>query len=101
MGTGAGRSSDGFDGMLPGRGSGFTRGGAGTVGGPVGVVVVGTGVVGPGFDEAPGFPAGGSGVVLFAGGEVPPPGMLNGADTGAFCDDVPFDPCEELGFRRE
>ena len=45
--------------MLPGRGSGFTRGGAGTVGGPVGVVVVGTGVVGPGFDEAPGFPAGG------------------------------------------
>ena len=65
------------------------------------MVVVGTGGVGPGFDEAPGFPAGGSGVVLFAGGEVPPPGMLSGADTGAFCDDVPFDPCEELGLRRE
>jgi hypothetical protein len=56
------------------------------------VVVAGTGGVGPGFDEAPGFPAGGSGVVLFAGGDVPPPGMLNGAVAGTLCDDVPFDP---------
>jgi hypothetical protein len=72
----------------------------GAVGGAV-VVVVGTGSVGTGFDEAPGFPAGGSGVVLFAGGAAPPPGMLSGVDTGVLCDDVPFDPCEELGLRRE
>ena len=90
--------------MFPGRGNGFTRGGAGTVGGTVGAVVdvvVGTGGVGAGFDEAPGFPAGGNGVVLFAGGAVPPPGMLSGADGGVLCDDVPFDPCGELGLRRE
>jgi hypothetical protein len=70
------------------------------------VVVVGTGVIGPGLAETPGCPGrpgGGSGVDLDVGGS-PTPEALTGAVTGAVGVVVAFvlcfDPCE-LGLRRE
>jgi hypothetical protein len=102
VGTGVGRSRGG----AVGRGAGkVTRGGAGgavatgvVVVGVV-VVVVGAGGAGTGFDEAPGCPGGGSGVVLEAGGGVPEPGRLKGTAVVA-ATGVCFVP-GELGLRRE
>ena len=96
---GVGRSSGGGIGRGAGR---ITRGGVlGTVGGVVGVVVVGAGCVGPGLDPLPGRPPGGSGVVLdVAGGGVPAAGGLRGTDAAAAGAGAFFDPCA-LGLRRE
>jgi hypothetical protein len=82
-----------------GRGAGrVTRGG---VGGAVGVVVGAGSVVGLGFVELPGRPAGGSGVDLdVVVGACPAAGGLNGTGVAAAGTDVFFDPCE-LGLRRE
>jgi hypothetical protein len=104
VGTGEGRSTEG----VLGRGSGrFTRGGAEPLDGGAGaggagvVVVVGAGSVGAGFDEAPGFPGGGSGVVLETVGGVPPAGRLSGAGAvGIVVTGVCF-PLGALGLRRE